>query len=477
MNEQTTPKSRQRWYLWVIPIVLLVAAAAAGVWWFVLRPPKQPNIVLISLESVRADHLGCYGYERPTSPALDALAEESVVYDDAHAVTSWTLPTHASLFTGLYPNAHQVIGSLGRLDKSYTTLAEILTEYGYHCGGVISGPYLREAHGLNQGFAWYDEATSSPSQALAHTEVTCPRMEAGLQNFLTRIRERWRPFFLFAYFWDPHYDYIPPAPYDRMFVTEECESLDVTNYEQGGAVTEGITPGQLAYVISQYDGEIRWTDDHLQRFFRLLKREGLWDDTAIIVLSDHGEEFFEHHAKGHKNNLYTESIRIPLIMKYPGGRPRGRNGRLVSQVDLFPTVLELAGASGDEVHQGHSLLQPARPANQPIYFDLTHTRYSPKRGGGWQPHYIRHWLGVRQADYALIHLVEDQATELYHVSEDPGQRVNLFPAEAPRAGELMALIRQSQEQNQALARVLEASGEAELSEEALKTLRALGYLK
>ncbi|MFH1144422.1 MAG: sulfatase, partial [Candidatus Eisenbacteria bacterium] len=291
--------ARRRIILALVPVLLL---AILGVWWFGLRSEPRPNIVFISLESVRADHLGAYGYDRPTSPTLDALAREGVIYEDAHAVTSWTLTAHASMFTGLYPGAHQVTGPFDRLDDSYTTVAEALSAQGYQCAGVISGPYLKKAHNLAQGFSHYNESASALSQTLGHSRTNSADVEAGLRHFIDRLRDPRRPFFLFAYFWDPHYDYIPPSPFNRMFVTDDCEPVDVTDYETSSKVSAQCTPGELAYVRSQYDGEIRWTAPHLERFFQWLTATDLWDDTVIIVTADHGEEFFEHDGKGHKNN-------------------------------------------------------------------------------------------------------------------------------------------------------------------------------
>jgi arylsulfatase A-like enzyme len=475
MPKKPKPSSGRRRL--IAPLLLILPIAIAAIYWFGMRKPPRPNIVLITLESVRADHTGCYGYDRPTTPALDALAKEGVIYEDAHAVTSWTLPTHTSLFTGLYPSAHQVTGPFSRLDDKYTTIAEILSANGYQCGGVISGPYLKRAHGLHQGFSYYNESPAAESQSKGHSKVTCEEMMPLLRHFLTRLRDQKRPMFLFAYFWDPHYDYIPPAPYNRMFVTEDCELIDVHGYETANKVTSACTPGQLAYVISQYDGEIRWTDDHLKDLFEMLKARGLWDNTAIIVLGDHGDEFFEHQWKGHKNNLYTETIRIPLVIKYPNSRPFGRDARLVSQVDIFPTILELAGVETDAPEQGVSLLGPVPPSERSIHCELLSARYFPKTGGGWEARFVRNWYGARQGDYQLLHVAEEKRSELYNMRTDPQQHVNCFGQAGLPSNTLLSLIQQSTEQNQAIAKVFGLSGEAKLDESAIENLRSLGYVQ
>jgi len=455
----------------------LAVLAIAAVWWFAGREPERPNIVLITLESVRADHLGCYGYAKPTSPAVDALAREGMLYENAHAVTSWTLPTHASLFTGLYPGAHQVVGPFDRLADGYPTLAEVLAANGYHCGGVISGPYLSKAHGLHKGFSYYNESASAESQTMGHSKSNSDEVEAALRHFVTRLRDRKRPFFLFGYFWDPHYDYIPPAPYDRLFVTGSCEPIDVRDYETGAKVTPACTPGQLEFVVSQYDGEIRWTDAHLERFFEVLKANELWDDTVVIVLADHGDEFFEHGMKGHKNNLYGETTRIPLIVKYVKGRPTGRDARLVSQVDLFPTICELAGVEEIPPQQGISILGPIPPRERGIHQELLTARYAPLPGGRFEAHGVRHWRGALQGDYKLITVAEDRRAELYDLRRDAAERVNLYGRPDAPGSALLDLVQRFVADNQAVAQLHGSTGEAELDEAGLERLRALGYIK
>ncbi|MBP6875202.1 MAG: sulfatase [Candidatus Eisenbacteria bacterium] len=456
---------------------LAVPIAAFLVYWLAFHHPKQPNIVLITLESVRADHLGCYGYDKPTSPALDALAKEGVIYENAQAVTSWTLTAHASIFTGLYPDAHQVTGPFSRLDDKYTTITEALANAGYYCAGVISGPYLSRAHNVPQGFQHYNENPSAESQSLSHSKVTGREMEAGLRHVINVLRDRKKPMFLFAYFWDPHYDYIPPAPYDHMFVTPDCQPIDIRKYESSGRIHPGMAPGELAYVKSQYDGEIRWTDEHLGRVFDALKAQHMWDNTAIIVLADHGEEFFEHGEKGHKKNLYTESVRIPLIIKYPKGVGVGRDARLASQVDIFPTILELAHAQSDQPNQGLSLLGPVPPSSRTAYMELLTANFFPKRGGGFEAREVKNWYGARQGDYQLIVQAEAERRELYNMRADPGQRTNIFGQEGTPSNMLISLLQEGAEQDLAIAKVYGISTEAKLDESALENLRSLGYVQ
>ena len=361
----------------LLPAVL--AACGAGATDDSPGPGRRPNVLLVTIESLRPDHVASFGGPRATCPNLDALAREGVVYPDAHSVTSWTLASHASLFTGLYPTTHRVVEPLGRLADAHTTLAERLAERGYQCAGVVSGPYLREEHNLHQGFELYD---SSPAddQGAAHGDVTSPEVEAALRRFLLEERDPERPFFLFAYLWDPHYDYIPPQPHDRTFVDAECQPVDCREYATTRTVHAGIPAAQLRWVQAQYDGEIRWTDEHLGRVLDLVRELGLWDDTLVVVTADHGEEFFEHGNKGHKQNLHVEQVHVPLVVKYPRGMPTGRDERLVSLVDVVPTVLEVTGTRTPDPLQGRSLLAPPDP-ERAIVLELLAAWYTEREAG------------------------------------------------------------------------------------------------
>jgi arylsulfatase A-like enzyme len=460
-------------------------------------PPQPPNIILITLESLRFDHAGCYGYERDTTPNLDALAEEGIRFEAAYSPTSWTLAAHASLFTGLYPTATNIVYPKDRLDDSYITLAERLSESGYHTAAAVSGPYLRKAFKLNQGFKEYFDGpiTRPDGKAVGIGDVTNPKMEAAITAFLDREAQRDRPFFLFGYFWDPHYDYIPPKPYDTMFVPDNAEPISLEKYDTpANPFKADCTPGQMAYVVAQYDGEIRCTDEVLGRIIERLKANGQWDNTAIIVTADHGEEFFEHGHKGHKNTIHVESVRVPLVIKPPAGMPASGSGgqaasasaagrvdeRLASLVDIYPTVCQWAGiTAGQTALHGHSLLEP--DPGQPVYCELATSWYFHRRSTGekWRESDI--WWGLRDGRYRLIgakmHDVDDARWTLYDVAEDPGEQ-------HPLVGEKEELLARLRERTQAwddhlkkLASKIGESGQAVLTEAELEQLRSLGYIK
>ena len=448
---------------------------------------NPPNIILITLESLRSDHVGSYGYTRDTTPALDELAEQGTLFENAYSVTSWTLPSHASLFTGLYPPAHQVESYKDRLDDSYTTLAEALADGGYETAGFISGPFLLPSHNLDQGFQTYDISAANLQDESAHDDITNPTMERLLSQFLEKTRSR-RPFFLFAYFWDPHYDYIPPSPFDTTFVPDHAQIIDVRAYETSNIVNRSISPGQLDYVISQYDGEILCTDELLGRLWKRLRELDLWENTVIVVTADHGEEFFEHGDKGHKNNLYEESIHVPLIIKQPGQSTSRRDLRLVSLVDVYPTLLELAGIETPVRHHGHSLLDPDPPSRSLFYALRSEwiVRRSdvPENLRTWletdlkDPNFAvmtDQWFAIRDGRHKLVVTRNADTRNLFDIVADPGEKnplstdLNRFTA----LKDLLSIQRKVFEDDRGLWK---QSGKADLTPEQEQHLRSIGYI-
>lgn len=457
-------------------LLFLAAVAACGRGDRSGAAPTRPNIILVTIESLRPDHVHCYGYERDTTPALDALAREGILFERARSVTSWTLTSHASIFTGLYPEAHRVIHPHDRLDDSYVTMAETLRAAGYQTAGFVSGPFLRTVHNLNQGFDLYDDSgvrvTSSTS---ADEDVTNPWMEQLLVRFLREQRDPGKPFFLFAYLWDPHYDYIPPRPYDRMFVAPDAESIDLRGYESRNVVKPGIRPAQLRYVISQYDGEIRWTDDMLGRLWRRLREMGLWENTAIIVTADHGEAFFEHGAKGHKNSLYPEEVRVPLVIKPSGRTQARRDGRLASLERLFPTVLDLAGIEDRPRWLDRSLLRPRLRHPPPTFYSLVTSLYVERPGRKDLERHSKDWFAIRDGNLKLIQVQPGGRWELYDAARDPGERRPLSLSN-PAYEALRRKLEAHVEKMERLAANWSRSAPANLAPADLERLRALGYV-
>jgi arylsulfatase A-like enzyme len=445
---------------------------------------RGPDVVLVTLESLRIDRVGAQGGgspgrpERPLTPNLDAFAAGATVYEDAHSVTSWTLAAHASLFTGLYPSGHQTTGPLDRLDDSYPTLAEILAAAGYQTAGVVSGPYLRRTHNLSQGFELYDDSIASLASRLAHDDVTNPAMLDSLRRFLDQQRDPERPFFLFAYFWDPHFDYLPPPPWDAAFAPPEAEPFDARDFDTNPAIHAGMDARRLAWLRALYDGEIRWTDEHLGRLLALLRERDLFDGALVVVTADHGEEFFEHGEKGHKNNLYAETVRVPLIVKYPGQREGARDPRLASLVDVLPTILEAAGLAAEFPIAGRSLREPHPDPARAVLYELETSRFYGAADGSISGRASR-WRALRRGE---MKLVEREAQgpggverRLFRVARDPGEQADLAASEPERAAELARELEGEVARARAGADGRRRGGEARLTDEERAQLEELGY--
>ena len=308
------------------------------------------NIILISMDTLRADHLGCYGYQRDTSPALDQLARQGVLFKSAVSQAPYTLSSHMSLLTSLYPSFHKVNKPKeSYLNPEITTLAEILYNQGYRTWAIAGGGQISQTYGFADGFETYNAYSSLQRDVNMKVRETI--------RFLDQEKEN--NFFIFFHSYQTHSPYTPPPPYDEMFGADYHGSID-GEIETIEAINKGsieISQADLDRIVSLYDGEIREADDSLAELFDYLKREGLESKTLVVFTSDHGEEFGEHGKVGtHSRTLYDEVIRIPLIFKLPGTIVSGRIvEELVQSIDILPTLLELAGVDYRGNLQGTAL--------------------------------------------------------------------------------------------------------------------------
>jgi arylsulfatase A-like enzyme len=393
-------------------------------------PPAVPyNVLIVSLDTVRQDVLGAYGH-RPrhapdvdTSPALTRLAGQGVRMADAYASSSWTLPSHIALMTGRPGIAHAVESEGAVLDPAVPTLAEILQKHGYGTAGIYSAPYLDPYWGFARGFDSYlpvygsDPAGSAARLAALRTEaeqaaaagdwsryddikrrqstveeelnydsqivVTSPQVAEATIAQLNAFARDGRPWFLFAHFFDAHCDYVPPPPYDTRFdpayagtfTAGNCmgdPSVGTPHPDRPGALVRALGDRDLEHAYALYEGEVAWVDHHLGMILEALDRTGMTDHTLVIVVSDHGEEFFEHDGIGHRRTLYEEMVRIPMVLRLPDVLPKDRvvSGP-VSLPDVLPTVLELLGLRAAPPPGARSFvaaMRSGRPVEHPPLF-------------------------------------------------------------------------------------------------------------
>ncbi|MEO6026375.1 MAG: sulfatase [Candidatus Binatia bacterium] len=441
-----------------------------------LPPPDTPNVLLVSIDTLRPDHLGSYGYRRDTSPTIDALAAEGARFATVVSPTSWTLPAHMTLLTALPPEIHGVVEDRFRLGTDVTTLAEVLRDRGFATAGFVSGPYLDAGYGFARGFDHYDDYSAVRISAWAtHRARTSP----ALVDVTGRWLDAWhgraerRPFFVFVHMWDVHYDFNPPPPYDTMFDPDYRGTITTEDFQTGTAVHLGMDPRDLEHVIALYDGEIRYTDEWLGRLIDRLRGLGVLDDTIVAVTSDHGEEFFEHGRKGHHQTLYDESIRVPLVLRNPARVPAGSViPNLVRLVDVAPSLLDLTATPAPpgfgldpslKPYAGQSfepLLTTARPVLPlPAFASL-------------EPQGSK---AVRSEDRKLLvspwSLPHD---ELFDLASDPGERTNLAASDPTTTAALHAMLAGWKDTAAVAAKAADA---ATMDENHKAALRALGYLQ
>lgn len=439
---------------------------------------QAPNVVLIVLESLRADHLGSYGYERATSPVLDAFAARSIRYANAHAVTSWTLPSHVSILTGEYPAVHGVTEPDHSLADGFETLAERLAGVGeaprdrkqpYETAAFVGAPFLRRPYNLHQGFAIYDDEAASPTNVEGHADVTNPAIEAKVMEYLAN--QSGGPFFLYVHLWDIHFDYIPPPPFDTMFVDDSCEPFAITEMPFNDDVRPDMSAARLRYLISQYDGEIRCADALVGRIFDRVRERGDWDRTIVAVTSDHGEEFFEHGESGHKKNLHGTSLRVPLLIKPAGPFEPRVIDEPFSLAGLASRILALTQIPGAP---GHGPPGDA-PEPAPVFAELDLNLHALVDGEIVASR-VDHHESIEAGGWKLIRLPRKGGVQLFHIGGgDRAEKRNLAAAEPERVRTLLAAL----EARNAAAEARTAAspaGRIVLDDDEKERLRGLGYL-
>jgi len=336
---------------------LLIMGAGCGGGTDTLTPEDDiRGVILIISDTLRADHLGCYGYTRETSPAIDRLAADGVRFERAYSSASWTTPSVASLFTSNYPSVHRAghpdsgFGYSRHLPAAATTLAELLSAEGFRCFGVLNNPSISAEFGFDQGFEAY-----LAKERMRKGRPTVATHEKVIQRLHELEQER---FFIVWHLLDPHWPYCPPEEH-RVFsepgysgrFQHSFESADATPLVNGRL---GLDEAEIRQVIALYDGEIRYMDQQVGRLLGALDELGLRDEVALVFTSDHGESFLEHGHFGHELPMYEENLRVPLIVSDPRLEPR-TVPQIVESIDVAPTILDLLGLGAPDSFQGRSL--------------------------------------------------------------------------------------------------------------------------
>ncbi|MHC4558955.1 MAG: sulfatase [Planctomycetota bacterium] len=342
-------------------------------------PPSAPNVLLVVLDTVRAESMSLYGYERSTTPYLKNLAEQGVVFQNAIATSSWTLPTHASLFTGRF-HYENPTGYYKPLDTTYPTLAEGLNSRGYVTGAFVANNFVcRIESGIARGFAHYEDyvasvgelARSSALIRFAFSEASWVRRLLGYHELLERLPApritndflRWvdripsgQPFFAFLNYFDAHQPYLPPADFAQRFGPTNQINTYLARLGREPCLPSNTTTEEIESIRNAYDGAIAYIDEDLNRLFGELRQRGILDRTLVILVSDHGEEFAEHTTLGHAKDLHIQSIRVPLVLRLPDIVPAEVTVQEpVTLRDIPATVIDILGLPDDGLFPGKSL--------------------------------------------------------------------------------------------------------------------------
>ena len=436
---------------WLIPVTYSRLGLVLAVWSLLLAScssqhrlanPPGPNVVLITVDTLRADHLGCYGDSNVETPVIDSLAREGVMFERAVSQVPLTAPSHAALLTGTYPfwNGFQSWSDPG-LRAGVPTLAEIFKQHGYTTAAFVSAFVLDSMWGLGRGFDLYDDWFKAQDYQAMQSHDVQRRGGETLDHVLDWLkRHPPQPFFLWVHLYDPHLPYDPPEPF------------------------------KTKYRSHLYDGEIAYDDQQLGRLFEFLKGQGLFSSSLIVLTSDHGEGLGEHQEHDHGFFIYNSTVHVPLIIKLPAGRSSGHRSisQVVNTVDIAPTVTRLSGipSPATQSFQGQSLVPLMEGGGG-----------GPPRYGFSESLYPRDLLnahslaGVQTVRYAYI---QGAREELYDLDQDPGENHNIVRENPAVAASLRQAARDLRTRFQPPANTAAQGGS--LSPAAVEKLRSLGYL-
>ncbi len=438
--------------------------------------PAGPNIILIGADTLRAGHLGCYGYARDTSPNIDGLAAEGVVFKQAFSHVASTTPAFATILTSKVPMSHGVLCNTNRgyrLEKRHTTLAERLKDRGYLTAAFTSGFSLKKSSGLDQGFDVFNDDFA--------VERRADQVNRDVFRWLEDNRNR--KFFLFVHYFDPHGKYRPPSPYDELFpyTQKEFDIERIAPYQRYDGISDP------SFYISLYDGEIRYMDEHIGRLLRKLEDLGLTRDTVIVFTADHGETLDDHKWWfEHGHYVYDEQIHIPLVVWYPDAFKPAVTDALVTHVDIVPTILDLLGLESGPGIEGHALtgLIQGEPWPKTRMYAESHHGWPGIRDGDELEGLKSKHFALRCGRWKLIRIPKATGIhfELYQIHDDPGELNNLIgrhpEVERRLKAELMDFIDQYQRTDYYIERVGHPTEKRPtLSEDQIEALRSLGYLQ
>ena len=426
--------------------------------------PEPANVILIVVDTLRADHLTDYGHDRDTLGPVAGLASQSTRFTAAYAPASWTRPSVATVFSGMMPARHRAkIGGTNRLNRAIPTLAEALREAGFSTAGFSANVVVSRKSDFDQGFARFMDYEGGVQ--------AYPDIEAMIRLARDWVRTAERPFFLFLQPMNAHGPYRVPPEYQKLLLGRRPSEEFRYQHPPRTTVMEGalderseISESYLASLRDQYDTAIRYSMEKLGLLFDDLRRGGVWDESLVILTSDHGEELFDHGGFNHAYTLFEEVVRVPLYVKLPGQREGAVRADRVSLADIYPTVLDVLGLPPARHVDGRSMLR-ASDADRELVFELNNRQRFLGRA-------------LLSGSFKLVETVvdyqhRDNEIALYDLTQDPAERQDLAAERPELVNELRARMEEIFSDYESRALPLPTEADAELDQE---TLRALGYV-
>jgi arylsulfatase A-like enzyme/Tfp pilus assembly protein PilF len=418
----------------ILIVVAIVAVAGFSLykWWKTKQPGAGAfpdyNVVLITIDTLRADHLPVYGYTKAKTPSIDNLASESLIFEDAVAHTPMTLPSHASILTGMLPVGHGIRDNAGyRLKPDHTSIAEILKNKGYYTGAFVSAFVLDSQFGLDQGFDTYSDSFTLARPRVNNTDTQRRAEDTQAEVHLWLEQARKKKFFLWVHYYDPHDPYDPPAPFKN-------DSFP-------------------------YDGEIAYTDEVLGRLLKAI--DPVKEKTIVVLTGDHGESLGEHQEQTHSLFLYSATQHVPLLIRLPGHKQK-RIARVAGLIDIAPTILDWLGIEPDPSMQGRSLIPVIQEKENVPRFAYSESLFAELHYG-WSP-----LKSLTTNEYKFI---DAPGPELYDRKMDPGETKNIVNENVEIAGQMRKQLAETE-----LRFTKQSKGPDRMDPETEEKLRALGYV-
>lgn len=445
------------------------------------------NIILIVIDALRADHLGCYGYSRDTSPEIDKLAKEGIIFKNMLAQSSWTKPATASILTGLYPKSHGASGG-NCIPGQVNLLPEILDKYGYRSYAFTANSFVSKAYGFDQGFGKFYFFQENVEKYGSNIHIRSDQLSHSISKFILQLEDTNKNF-IYIHYMDPHYPYTPKDkffshPNKREFTTSFPLQKSVLSLpgEEGHSI--------IQEAINAYDDEILFNDKMIGRLMQTLKNKNMYSNSIIIITSDHGEEFFEHGNCEHGNSLYDEVLKVPLIIRLPDKIHKTIN-QIANQVDILPTILSLLKKPIPKDIEGINLLDNKRNFNLPSYAELSVSKITlvsirtlkHKLIEGYAGHLSDNpdyrWFkekAIIKTDIDIKHVLPGRAyQEYYFLTKDPGETDNLYKQRKYKRT-IVELRKQLKKYLMGGFIRVDKKKPGKLNQEQIEALKTLGYI-